>query len=641
MRSRPAMNFLIVAAIVLVALFVRLPGLGWGLPYVYEEAVPLKRAWVMGGWGNGGVDLNPHFFHYPSLAFYLQFGAQRVLYAAMKASGAVESTRDFRVEYHADPTPFYLLGRMVSVLFALATVAGVWLMARRLGSAAVAAAAALLLALNVFHVGRSQMVEVDVPLTAFVILALWLLVRIASRPSMRDYVLAGIAIGLATSTKYTGVLLVIPLVVAHLLWRRRPWRSLALALGAAAIVFVATSPYVLLDFATFRADLARESTHMKLGHFGGADEPAWLFHARRVGGNVLGWPAAVLAAIGLGFAFVRNRKWALVTLSFLVPYAAAISSWAVHADRYALPLLPLLAVLAAYGTWCICDRWVPARARAMVFAALMAVMLVPLATQVSRHLSRRGTDSRTSALTWIERNVRPGSLVVTESYGPPLFGPLDFWKLEDDVRQGVYERLSERARGVMTIPLFQAVPELTAPFYDIDLYRSADVIVTTSAVRGRYESDRARFPAQVAFYEALETRFELVRDVPPAGTGPRLRIYRNRGHARALAARPPGELPQFHAGRLPARWPAWFYCRLGLNLEAVGHLERALEAYGRAWPDAGESETYRQAVFGTVRVLRLLGRSSEVPAATARMMQSAPSAADRAFAAGVGGMHSP
>ena len=45
------------------AALLRLLGIGWGLPDIFEEATLLVRAWTMWGWGTGQpIDLNPHFF---------------------------------------------------------------------------------------------------------------------------------------------------------------------------------------------------------------------------------------------------------------------------------------------------------------------------------------------------------------------------------------------------------------------------------------------------------------------------------------------------------------------------------------------------------------------------------------------------
>lgn len=626
-------------AVMVLALGVRLVGIDWGHGHEVEEAVPLKKAWSMWGWGDGHLDLDPHFFHYPTLTFYVQFAGQAALYAAMRTSGAVNSSRDFRIRYYTAPEPFYLTGRMIAVLFALLTVALVWRLASRSGALYAAPAAAVLVALNVFHITRSQMVEVDVALAALCTLALVAMAAMVASPSRWRYVFAGIAVGLAASAKYTGAILVVPLLVAHLFARRRApatasWGGLAAALALAAAAFALTSPYVLLDFHAFRADLVLERTHMRLGHFGGGHEAAWRFYAGRLGSTLAGWPMLVFAAVGMWIsALWRRRGWAVVSAAFVFAYAASICTWAVHTDRYALPLLPVLAVFAAVGlSWSI-ERFVPARARAVAAVAGVVVMLLPMAPQVQAHLERMKTDSRDIALEWIERNVPPGSLVVTEPYGPPLFTPVEFWSLDADIRRDVYKQRTARGfRGVLPIPLFQAEPEKTAPYYDLDLYREADVVITTGAVRSRYEADPGRFAAQVAFYHALDRDFELVDLVDASGAGSRISIYTNPEHVRPFAGRAVTVPAPFTAPSLPPQWRAWFDYRLGLNFEAFGHLHPALEIYRRAWPDAvTESETYRQVAYGIVRTLRLLDRTAEVPGVIEQLTANAPTPRDRAF----------
>jgi tetratricopeptide (TPR) repeat protein len=52
-RERRARLLALAAA--LLAIAIRLPHLGWGLPDLQEEALPLKWAFEMGGWGGGGL----------------------------------------------------------------------------------------------------------------------------------------------------------------------------------------------------------------------------------------------------------------------------------------------------------------------------------------------------------------------------------------------------------------------------------------------------------------------------------------------------------------------------------------------------------------------------------------------------------
>ena len=214
-----------------------------------------------------------------------------------------------------------MAARCVTAAFGVATVGVVHRLAR-VSLPGSALLAALLLAVNPPHVARSQLVEVDVPLTFFVWLALTQAVLVAERPTRSRYVLAGLAAGLAASAKYTGALTLPAVLVAHWLSgrARSDWRHPLLCVGVAAAAFVATSPYVLLDLPTAARHLATESQHMELGHFGRESGPTVLPYLRSLVEDVVGWPVLVLGAIGLvRFAVWRRRPWAIVLASFVIP----------------------------------------------------------------------------------------------------------------------------------------------------------------------------------------------------------------------------------------------------------------------------------------------------------------------------------
>ncbi|MCH7548998.1 MAG: phospholipid carrier-dependent glycosyltransferase [Candidatus Krumholzibacteriota bacterium] len=171
--------------LVAVAVIMRIWGIDWGLPQVYEEAVPLKKAWAMWGWDRpSGTDLNPHFFNYPSLTFYVHFIGLGLHYVVASASGVIESASDYVVLYITDKTSFYMVGRLLSTMFGVGTVWLTYLLARAVSGRIAATFAMALMAINTFHITRSQMIEVDVPLTFFVVLTMWLLLR----PGRRDYI---------------------------------------------------------------------------------------------------------------------------------------------------------------------------------------------------------------------------------------------------------------------------------------------------------------------------------------------------------------------------------------------------------------------------------------------------------------------
>jgi 4-amino-4-deoxy-L-arabinose transferase-like glycosyltransferase len=628
---RPDRYKLAAFAVVSVAAAVRLYGIDWGLPHLFEEATPLRRAWEMWGWGaQRQFDPNPHFFNYPSLMLYVHFVGQGLLLLGMKLVGAIDSTLDARLMYLLERTPFVVAGRLITTGFALGTVWLAYAFGRRVASPAAGLLAAFCLAVNASHVAQSQLVSVDVPLTFFVLLSLWFAVRLVETPDRRCYVLTGIAAGLALSTKYTGVFLVVPVVAAHFIARRvhsqpdavgaRPsWRRITLTGVVALATFALTSPYVFLDFPTFWNHMLLERQHMTLGHFGLDSSQSWLFYARALSGRLLGWPLAILSAAGLVRGVIRRRPWALILGSFVLIYWLVIGSWEMKADRYALPLLaPLIlfasavvADVARIREWRFGPRWLPGAAAAVLALA----MVVPVFAQYPAHFERLEPDTRVAAGEWIEAHVPAGSFIVWEYYGPDLLQPVEVWSQDVDVRRVLVSGDTGRPLyAVQTLPMLQFAPERCGVFYDLSLYEMADYVITTSNVRGRYESDRTRFARQVAFYRELEATYDRAIEFGPDGmTGPTITVYRNPRHDRPFAQRRP-EAPRNldPRGDEPSGQEGNFYYNFGLNYEAFRHYDLALDSYMRAfrYPMNPPARFYDLSV-SVARTLGLTGRSEQ------------------------------
>src|SRR5215207_3217650 len=84
-----------------VALGLRLYGLRYGLPAVYnpDEVAIMSRALAFGKW-----DFNPHNFLYPSFYFYALFAWEGLTAIAAVATGSVASFGAFQREFFLDPT---------------------------------------------------------------------------------------------------------------------------------------------------------------------------------------------------------------------------------------------------------------------------------------------------------------------------------------------------------------------------------------------------------------------------------------------------------------------------------------------------------------------------------------------------------
>ena len=630
------------------AFLLRLYGISWGLPDVYEEATPLREAWRMWGWGPGvGFDPYPHFFNYPSLTIYCHLLGQGVLYIGMRLSGAVHSTADFAALYTADPTSFLITGRLITALFGAGTVLVLYRLCRKIVSPLAAMSGAFFLAISTFHIEKSQLVEVDVPLAFFCTLALLFILRIAERPSRRNHLIAGLFIGLALSVKYTAVLLVIPLVVSHLLAGRairhhgsvrsggvgRKWVDLALALAAIAGTFFITSPFVLLDFSTFREHLSIEQVHMREGHFGLERSGTVLFYIRALSERIIGWPLLILLAGGIVYRIGRHRKPPeLILLSFAVPYCIVLATWAMKADRYLMPILPVILIFAA-AAFDVCLR-LPAMAegkrRIAVAAVLFLAAVLPLAASYPAHIEGYAPDSRTLAREWIEGNVPSGAFIVTESYGPELLGPHLLLSLDREIRTALLRRTSDRPQyAVQPLPMMQVYPERTVAFYDLRLYPDVDIFITSAAITSRYRREPERFSGHIAFYRALDEHFVRIGEFE-GGRGPKVTIYKTRERNVPFAGRKSVVGPRPLRPSKISGTEALFYSNLGANYEAFRYYEEANSCYDMAldYPLVRPS-WFSEIVIGKTRALMALGRAEEAISFLRGAAERAPSAGMR------------
>ncbi|MFH1278853.1 MAG: phospholipid carrier-dependent glycosyltransferase [Candidatus Eisenbacteria bacterium] len=526
--------FIIGAAITLVALGIRAHRLDWGLPDIYEEGTSVEKAWGFWSWDEPGLDLDPHFFNYPSLHFYIQFGVQALLRAGGTITGAFPDEAAFRAAYLARPGVFYLAGRWSTALFGAATVLLVFLVGLRAGGLRTAAPAALFRAFHGLHVQKSRFVEVDVTMTFFVVLSTWLLVRYVSEGKRRDLLAAGLCAGLAASVKYPAALFLLQLPWAEKIRQGAPFRPgrvlAAVLLGGVA--FAAASPYVILDFGGFLRDFGAESLHMREGHFGGAGEG--VLGAARLFAGGFGWPLFLAALAGVLAAAVRPRGvekllWPMPVLLFVLLAASRM-----QAPHYPLPAVPSLALLAAVLLARVIGGG--SRARAGLLAGATTVLLVPPALADFAAVRRAAEgDTRARARVWIEERVPSGSLVLLEPHGPQLLASSDFDRYRESmefaaIREALLGAIGDRPwyRSAV-LPSFSIDVDRSERFYRLPPYQWFEYLVLSDDIGERYRSDPDRFPAQNEFYRAARERYEpLVRFETGRGSGPGLEIMRHR-----------------------------------------------------------------------------------------------------------------
>lgn len=415
--------------ILLLGLALRIWGIGFGLPNTNcrpDESILVQKAL---GFGTG--DLNPHFFNYPTLFMYLLFGLYGSYFVLGNVWGVLASVRDFEWALLLDPSHVYLIGRWVVALFGGMTIWAVVRLGRTLYSSDTGLLAALFMAFSFLHVRDSHFVATDVPMTFFAVMALWGAARILQAGEWRDYIWAGICAGLALSTKYSALVLLVPLMVAHvlhgrerggsahrILTDRRGW----IMVGAVVLIFLCGSPYVLLDARTALRDVFYEFRHLGRGH--GVDlEPGWIYHLRFSLRYGLGLPLLAAGVGGVVLGLVRRRREDWLPLSFVLAYYGVIGHGQTVFVRYVIPLLPVLCVLGAEGVvrgiWAV--RWLRGRQRALGLALGVLMILEPGYRSVRHDLLLAREDTRNMTQQWIGAHIPSGTRIAMHGgdYGEP------------------------------------------------------------------------------------------------------------------------------------------------------------------------------------------------------------------------------
>jgi 4-amino-4-deoxy-L-arabinose transferase-like glycosyltransferase len=411
---------ILILLIVLVAALLRLYNLDWGLPEVFEEATPWRQAWGMWGFETGRFDFNPHFFNYPAFTFYIQWLGQVLIYIFGRLAGAFSSPQGMSEAFEADPTRFYYTGRLITSLFGIASVYVLYKLGKGIFSRAVGTLAALFLALNFFHIRRGQLITTDIPLVFFVLLAFIPIWKIATEGRRRDYVWAGVCVGLAAGVKYPGVLTAVGVLAAHIYYhlthlarseaRSRAWKivlldsSIWMSGGLAALAFFAVSPYSLLDYPGFLRDFRFEQTHMQIGHFGAPERV--VSYGRYLGSLIPGLltlPLTVIGAAGLAYGIWKHRRLSMLLLAFPVVYFAVVGSWKTAADHYIFPVIPFMLIFAAL-VLAEGSRKIRLTRSRLVLGVAACLIVLPSALRIRDFYGRTDTlDNRTVAKTWIEQ----------------------------------------------------------------------------------------------------------------------------------------------------------------------------------------------------------------------------------------------
>ena len=411
------------AAIITLGAALRFSGLPFGLPFAHSrpDETALAGPAVMCLIGQCA----PIDFYYPSGFVYALTLVYLAMFMVLRTRGTYADRVSFAESRRVDVSTFFLASRALSAIAGTATIYVVYALGRQLWNPTTGLVSALYLAVCLLHVRDSHFGTTDVAMTALITLAVLCIVKWQQTPTHRLAALSGIVGGAAASTKYNGLGVGLSFAIAAGLQlctgpvpNRVSLRKVAIAvmLAAAAglLTFLVLSPYVVIDWPRFVRDVTTRGDGLARPH--GVDVgPGWRHHATVTLPGAFGWPLYLWSVAGvIGLLATRFRQ-SIVLLSFPLAYYVVIGSLDTVFARYALPLVPFLALTAGWMTM-TAGRFVSLRLGVASAGAITAVLAIGLAAPSAREavlldrvLSR--PDTRILAAGYLQRHTAPGDSI--------------------------------------------------------------------------------------------------------------------------------------------------------------------------------------------------------------------------------------
>jgi hypothetical protein len=519
----------------LLALVLRLHGVGFGLPALNDPDEPLFVMTALEMLRNHS--LNPGWFGHPgTITLYCLALISFLVGALGLATGRFADTHALVSAIYADPGIIFLPGRLFIVACGVACVLLIYRTGARMGDRRLGLLAAFFLAINAVHIEYSQIIRTDVQASVFMLMATLSSIAILREGRRRDYLLAGICVGLACATKWPAATIVLSPLCAGLL-RARGERgtpaNIALLMGASVATLFLASPYLLFDFHTVLSDLAGEARPFHPGATGSGPFGNFAWYVGNPLLSSLATGGLLLAGVGFVGMAVRDARVSAAVLSGPLLFLVVICCQSLVWERWVVPLLPFIALAIGYALWMMSDVF--ARifgGNGRIFAwAVAAVSSIAMLQTAWTSAAVRANDTRQIATAWVRANIPPGSTILVEHAAFDLFhGP---WKLRFPIGSAgcvdVRAALGSHIRYSQVAKVRAGRPVVDIGYVEPGKLNTcrADYAVFSHYVR--YLEEGGNFAAQLARYRALMRGgvvLTVIRPQADSSSGPEIVIVK-------------------------------------------------------------------------------------------------------------------
>jgi dolichyl-phosphate-mannose-protein mannosyltransferase len=420
---------------------------------------------------------NPRWFHYPSLFLYAVALSEGVLFSLRWVLGFSPTPEAFADWYFTEPLGVCMTARVWSLGAGVTTLWLVYRMGVRLASPAVGLWAAAFLAVSPMHIYYSAIAKPD----AAMVLAMYAagLLAVGYLREQRSAAPWGAAImgGLAATLKYPGGAAWVAAPVALFVASPTNQRPLLIRLGQvvllgglAAIVFVAGTPFAVVEPTLVRRDLGGHVQTALQGLPGMEGITTWDLYLGNALPYALSYPLLGLVAWGVVVLLRQDWRGTVVALVPAAAYAVPTFAASLAQFGFVLPLVPALCLCAGAGLDALSsaasrDPW----KRLVVHGSLALLCIAsPVSASVCEMVKAQRPSAQERTALWIREHLPVGSRILGTATGMAL--PLTGERLIEMLAEATQDRPTGGA--YMRFLLRTTPPGKGYAFYDMQAYEA-------------------------------------------------------------------------------------------------------------------------------------------------------------------------
>lgn len=415
-------SIIILTFIVIVAVFVRLYGIGHGMfdTYFHDGINFVENALRMGssnftyyGYGHGV------FF---SIILFIAFG---FMFLFQLLLGTIHSKEDFFFQYVDSPATFHLIAKLTVIFFGILSILLTYFIAKKLfKNKNIALLSTLFVAFTFPNIQMSFLVKADNLALFFLLLSSYFAVNILTsnkKPLTLWYVWSGFCIGLASAAKYTFIFGAFIIFAAHLVKAiEKPIKTVNLiksffnknifySMLSVLLGFFCGNPFILKDWKSFlNGVFVLKRAYSPAMYTNNLADQVFFYR------YFLGLPIFLLIIFSFVFLLTKDVKKAVFLLIFPISLIIFFSLCAIEL-HHLLPTIPFFGICISYLCWNILK---PIKKEVLFkFCLIILGILIVWPSFLSSLRFKKvmaSPDTRNLAKKWTEENIDAGSVVLAE-----------------------------------------------------------------------------------------------------------------------------------------------------------------------------------------------------------------------------------